>query len=143
MSKAVKSVFGGSDDSAQKAQVQQNELATRLAAERAKEARADVSALFPAADINRNMANFAAQEQVVGGLPQILNAIRGLPVDISGLQARDISHDFITSPQALAPNQQPNSALPLNVQQAIAGLQQGPNRLLMNVGGRPVRGGAG
>ena len=122
ISKAVSSVFGGSDDSAQKGQQEQNALATKLAAERAKQARTDVSALFPAADVNRNMANFAAQEQVAGGLPQILNAIRGLPVDISGLQARDISQDFISSPQALAPNPEPQPQIDPNILARLRGM---------------------
>ena len=115
MSKAVKTVFGGSDDSSQKAQVEQNQLATRLAAERAKEARADVSALFPAADVNRNLGlqsaldvigqttpqqlsafqqgNVGAQQQLLAGLPQIQNALLGRPVDLSGLQTQTLPID--------------------------------------------------
>lgn len=108
MSKAIKTVFGGTDDSAQKGQIRQNKRATELADQKAREARSDVMNLFPAADVNRNLSNFAAQETIASNLPQIINAIRGLPVDLSGLAPRDISQGFTTSTQALS---QPSTPL--------------------------------
>ena len=138
---AVKAVFGGSDDSAQRGQARQNKAAAALAAQRAKEARADVSSLFPAADINRNLGiqgaldvigqgvpqqlsafqqgNVGAQQQLLAGLPQIQNALLGRPVDLSGLQAQTLPIDASFSQQQLPQFISSTSALSPEAQEPV------------------------
>ena len=52
--------------------------------------------------------NYRAQQQVLAGLPQIKNALMGLPVDLSGLQAQrlpvDTSFANATMPDFKFPN---------------------------------------
>lgn len=118
---------------ATKAQSRQNEQERALKQKFAEEARADVKALFPVADLNRNLGfqsaldvfgqsvpqqfsafqegNVGAQQALLAGLPQIQNAILGLPMDLSGFQPQSVGFntdfaqqqlpDFITSTQAL------------------------------------------
>lgn len=115
MGKVVKSVFGGTDDSAQKAQSRQNAAAQALIAEKAAEARQDVLAVAPGAERNRNLGfqaalnvfgqtapqqlqsfqagNLGAQEALLAGLPQIQNAILGQNVSFTGLHPRAFQID--------------------------------------------------
>jgi len=62
--------------------------------------------------------NVLAQEQIVRGLPQIQNAILGLPTDLSGFQARNVgapsSFDF---PQFQQEEQPTNTPVPQNILQ--------------------------
>lgn len=118
MGSVVKSIFGGTDDSAQKAQTRANAKAAEFVKEQAALARGDILNLFPTADINRTLGfqaaldvigettpqqlgafqqgNVGAQQALLSGLPQIQNAILGRPVDLSGLQPQrfDIDTSF-------------------------------------------------
>ena len=115
MSKLVKTVFGGTDDSAQKAQTKSNAAAQKLIAEQAALAREDVLALQPAQEENRNLGfqsaldvfaqtipqqlgtfqqgNVGAQQQLLAGLPQVQAALLGQQVDLSALQPKTIGFD--------------------------------------------------
>ena len=116
MSSVVKTVFGGSDDSAQEAQIEANERSAQLIARQAQVAKGEVNRLFPQADAARNrglglaaevlagatpeqlrlsdQGNLQAQRALLSGLPQVQNAILGQPVDLSGLQPQAISPDL-------------------------------------------------
>jgi len=120
---AVKSIFGGTDDSAQKAQSRANKQSAKLIAEKAEEARTDVLSLFPAFEQNIQAGaqgaldilgqaipqqlgafqagNVGAQQALLTGLPQIQNAILGQPVDLSGLQAQQLPVDLSFAQQQL------------------------------------------
>ena len=115
MSSAVKTVFGGTDDSAQKAQTRANARAEELIATQSARARRNALALYPASDVNRNLGfqaaldvmgdyvpeqlstlqqgNVGAQEALLASMPQVQNALMGMPVDYSGLQAQQIGFD--------------------------------------------------
>jgi hypothetical protein len=137
MSSVVKTVFGGSDDSAQKAQSRANKRTEELIAENTAQAREDVMGLFPAADKNVRrgfkaalnvfgdavpqqisafqQGNVGAQQALLAGLPQMQNALLGLPVDMSSLQAQQVQYDpsifqqqlpkYVSSTKALNQNQ--------------------------------------
>jgi hypothetical protein len=111
----VKTVFGGTDDSAQKAQKKANTSAQQLIEQKGVEARGDALSLSPASDENRNLGlqaaldvlgqsipqqlstfqqgNVGAQQALLSGLPQQQNAILGLPADLSGLQPQAVQFD--------------------------------------------------
>ena len=96
------------------AQQQSNDLraAQNLTREATNQARGDISRIFPVAQQNLLMGgqgamdvfnqvtpqqmqvmqqgNMAAQQALLAGLPQMNNAILGLPVDYSGIQARQL-----------------------------------------------------
>ncbi len=55
--------------------------------------------------------NVGAQEQLLAGLPQVQNALLGLPVDLSGLQPRQIPVDASFAQQQLPGFTTPISAL--------------------------------
>lgn len=115
MSSVVKTIFGGTDDSAQKAQIDANKSTAELIAKQAKEAEQAIIPLFSQAQEQRNLGfqgaadvlgqgapaqisafqqgNVGAQQALLSGLPQIQNAILGQPVDLSGLQPQTISAD--------------------------------------------------
>ena len=116
MSKVVKSVFGGTDRSAQKAQTKANAAAQEFIAGQAAGAREDILRLAPAAEEARNLGfqgaldvfgqtipqqlqafqagNVGAQQQLAAGTPQSINALLGQPVDLSVLQPQTL--DFST-----------------------------------------------
>ena len=111
----IDTLFGSSDDSAQKATTNLNAQMIAMMKENQALARQDALGLFPVADTNRNLGfqsaldvfgegvgqaanvfqqgNVGAQETAVAGLGQQHNAILGQPVDLSGLQARALSFD--------------------------------------------------
>lgn len=115
MSKVVKTLFGGTDTSAQDAQVKANAAAQQFIAQQAQAARGDVLRLFPQAQQNLaqgtqaaldvlgqtvpqqfstfQQGNVGAQQALLAGLPQIQNAILGQPVNLSGLQPQTIEFD--------------------------------------------------
>jgi len=123
MTKVVKSIFGSTDRSAQTAQIRANESTERFIREQGQQARRDVIGLFDTANINRNLGtqaaldifgqtipqqfgafqqgNVGAQETLLAGLPQIQNAILGLPTELSGLQPRSIEFDTDFAQQQL------------------------------------------
>lgn len=108
-------LFGGTNDSAQQAQIQANEAAQKFIEEQAALARTDVSRAFPraredlirgqqgAADVIGSIfpeqvsafqqGNLGAQAALLGGQQQMQNAILGLPVDMSGFQPQRIDID--------------------------------------------------
>ena len=101
-------LFGGSDDSAQIAQLNTNAANTQLIRQLAERARSDVMEIFPQSqDIQRigtqgaldvfgqtipeqlqafQGGNVAAQDTQRAALPQIQNALMGNPVDFNALQ---------------------------------------------------------
>lgn len=114
---AGSAIIGGisSSSSASKgldAQKDQNEANEKFIKEQAAKSRKDVIPLFNASQDNLVMGsqgaldifqqtiplqaetftegNVRAQEQLLAGLPQIQNALMGLPVDLTGLQAQRI-----------------------------------------------------
>ena len=113
MSSAVKTVFGGTDDSAQNAQQDANAATQRFIAEQAAAARKDILKLYPAADTNRNLGfqgaldvfsqtipqeqralqagNLQAQQHLLAGLPQMQNAILGTaPINFTGFRPQTV-----------------------------------------------------
>ena len=81
--------------------------------------------------------NVAAQQALLGGLPQQISAIRGTPFDLSGLQPTQLDFDpsfaqqqlpqFQTTEQALAPPPapiNPGARLPIDISQILAGLRR-------------------
>lgn len=123
MSKVTKTVFGGSDDSGQKAQIRANADTAALIAKNAAAAREDVLAIAPGAERNRNLGfqaaldvfgqavpqqmqsfkagNLGAQEALLAGLPQIQNAILGQNVSFTGLHPRTFEVDQSFAQQQL------------------------------------------
>lgn len=125
----VKSIFGGTDRSAQRQQVQTNTqnqaLFQRLADQSGQTAREQ----FGAADTNRNMAlsqilqllggtipqqlqaqqqgNLGAQQQLIGGLPMVQAALLGQPVNMGALKPTQINYNTDWARQALPQFQRP------------------------------------
>ena len=97
------------------AQERQNRQEQELKARLAAKARNDALNIFPVADENRNLGfqaaldvfgqsapqqlsaiqqgNVGGQQALLAGLPQIQNALLGLPTDLSGLQPQAIQFD--------------------------------------------------
>lgn len=103
------------DDSAQKAQIEANERSQEFIEKQAEKAERTGEKLFdlskqnllagnsaaldiyrdainPSIDVIRQ-GNQQAQAQIAGGLPQIQNALMGLPVDYSAFQPRTVTPD--------------------------------------------------
>lgn len=123
---------GGTDKSAQNAQIASNEQTLALQDKLAQQARRDVSMLFPAAQDNYLagqqaalnifgeaaprqadaflQGNMGAQQQISRGLPQMQNALMGMPVDYSAFQPTAIQADTswmqnVQMPQFTTPQQ--------------------------------------
>lgn len=116
-------LFGGTDSSAQDAQIEANAATTELVAKNANRSRWDSINLFGVGDDNRRAGtqgamdifsetipaqmeqfrggNVAAQQTLLAGLPQIQNALMGLPVDLSGLQAQSLPFNASFANQTL------------------------------------------
>ena len=118
MSSVVGSLFGGSSSEGLKAQRKANEASRTDVLNAVAQARQDATSLFPTAATNRNLGfqsaldvlgqtipgqidvfqqgNVGAQQALLAGLPQVQNAIFGLPTDLSGLQPQrlDVNTDF-------------------------------------------------
>jgi len=123
MSKVVKTLFGGPDKSSLNTQIGFNNQATDFIKSQAAQARGDAYGLAPAGQDNRNMGyqaaldvlgmtipqqfstfqqgNVGAQGALLAGLPQVQNAILGLPTDLSGLQPQAINYDASFAQQQL------------------------------------------
>ncbi len=100
-------VFGGTDNSAQKAQVQANAKSQKWIEDMQRLSRGDANYLYPQGDYARNTSinaamallgqgmptqmgmfqegNVAAQQQLLAGLPQYQNAVLGMPVNNQAL----------------------------------------------------------
>ena len=118
-------LFGGTDDSAQKKQIKANDRTQEFIEESRDQARSDVFALQPYSDqafqrgyqssadmygdsIEQQLrllgdGNYAAQQQLLAGMPQYQNAILGNPIDNSALQPvrldTSTGMDFMFNPQ--------------------------------------------
>lgn len=154
MSSVVKTLFGGTDTSSQEEQLRANEASRTDILNAVNQARQDATSLFPTAAENRNLGfqsaldvfgqtipgqvdafqqgNVGAQQAILAGLPQVQNAIFGLPTDLTGLQPQqlDINTQFAQQqlPQfqqaQFAPAVQPQGqGLPggLNLSQLLGG----------------------
>ena len=107
-------IFGGTDDSAQKAQISANERTQEFIEEQTALARGDALGLYPYGDRARNQSysaalellgasipeqmrmfqegNLGAQRQLSAAAPQYRNAILGLPVDYRALQPSAVNY---------------------------------------------------
>ena len=123
MSSLVKSIFGGTDKSAQRAQIDANAQDRALFERLANESSGAAQSLFGSADANRNMSlqqvlsllggtipqrlqaqqqgNAGAQRQLIGGLPQIQAAIMGQPVNYGAFQPTQLSYNTDFTRQTL------------------------------------------
>jgi hypothetical protein len=108
-------LFGSTDDSSQRLQVDQNARSEEFIRQAAEQSRTDASALFPAAESNANLGfqaaldtigqyapqqvgafqqgNIGAQQTLGQGSQQYENAILGNPVDRSFMQPQRINVD--------------------------------------------------
>jgi hypothetical protein len=113
LSGLTEKVFGGTDNSAQKAQQQANAKSQAFIEEQSRLARGDANYLYPQGDYARNQGinaamslmgsamptqmgmfqdgNVSAQMQLLAGLPQYQNAILGMPVNNQALQPTRLS----------------------------------------------------
>ena len=120
----VGDVFGGTDDSGQKEQKRANIRNLRLQQELADQARGDVLPLFGQASESLSAGNQAAldlfgqtipqqfaamqdgnvraQHQITSALPQMQNALMGLPVDYGSMQPQRLNFDTGYAQQSLA-----------------------------------------
>lgn len=118
--------LGGTDSSAQQLTLKQNQDTLDLIERQTQRATRDVSKLFGSAEQNLlagnqaaadmmgqyvpqqfgalQQGNLNAQQQVLAGMPQVQNALLGLPTDMSAFQPRTVNVDtsFLTK------NQMPN-----------------------------------
>lgn len=116
MGSLVDTLFGGKDDSAQKAQIDANREAVQLIERNTKQARGDAFNLFGQASDTRR-AGYESALDLLKGLPtrqfnivnqgrqnmqdtfleghnQVQNALMGLPTDLSGLRKDPISMNY-------------------------------------------------
>ena len=113
MSKTIKGVFGGTDDSAQKSQEKANVATSEFVKKQAKQSRSDVLGLTEFGDTARNkgfqgaldvlaqtipqqlsafsQGNIAAQGTTLAGADQFRNAILGGQVDLSQFNPQGIN----------------------------------------------------
>jgi hypothetical protein len=123
MGDLVKTVFGGTDDSAQKDQKRQNAAVSKYQKEQTVEAKDTARKLSFSGEANRNMGNqamldimnqyipqqmdtfqqgnVAAQQQLLSGLPQMQNALMGAPTTFRGMQPSVIDYDTNFIPQSM------------------------------------------
>jgi hypothetical protein len=118
----VKSIFGGTDRSAQRAQVTANADNRALFQNLSTQAQDQAKALYGASDQNRNITtqqilqllggtipqqlsalqhgNVGAQQQLLAGLPMVQAAIMGQPVNMGALQPTRINYNTDFARQA-------------------------------------------
>jgi len=133
MGSFVKSIFGGKDSSAQKAQIDQNAQDRALFKQLAEQSSGAAQSLFGAADTNRNTSlqqalsllggtipqqlslqqqgNVGAQGQLIGGLPMIQAALMGQPMNMGALRPTQLSYNADFSRQSLPQFQSSQQAL--------------------------------
>lgn len=117
------------DSSSQRLQIAANAETLALIKEQTAQGRQDVKQLFGSAQQNLltgqqraldifgqtipqqldtfQQGNVAAQEQLIAGLPQVQNALLGLPTDLSGFQPTKIDFDASFAQQQLPQFQNP------------------------------------
>lgn len=133
MTKIVKAIFGGTDDSAQDAQIAANALSQAFTEERGAEAAELGKTLFSRAEQSRRLGtqaaldvfgqtipqrlqtfqagNIGAQKAQLAGLPQIQAALLGQPIDFSQFRSRSVEFDPSFAQQRL-PQIAPQVELP-------------------------------
>ena len=133
---------GKTDSSAQVAQIQANKETLALIKEQTGVARRDVQKLFGSAQDNLltgaqsgldvfgqtipqqfstfQQGNVGAQQQLISGLPQVNNALLGLPTDLSSFQPQQINVDTSFAQQQLPQFTTPQQALALTPEEVAA-----------------------
>ena len=133
---------GKTDSSAQVAQIQANKDTLALIKEQTGVARGDVQKLFGSAQDNLltgaqsgldvfgqtipqqfstfQQGNVGAQQQLISGLPQVNNALLGLPTDLSSFQPQQINVDTSFAQQQLPQFTTPQQALALTPEEVAA-----------------------
>ena len=133
-------LLGGTDKSSLKKQMAANEASTGYIKEQAGLAREDLMNFAPGAEANRNMGyqgaldiygqtipqqfsafqqgNVGAQNTLLAGMPQMQNAILGMPVDYSQFQPQSIDYNTDWAQQQLPQYSTINDAMPPPQQQA-------------------------
>lgn len=116
-------LFGGKDKSAQKKTIADNKQRQAFIEQQMGQARSDLLGLAPGMQQNANMGfqsaldvlgqaypqqmdiyqqgNVGAQNQLIAGVPQVHNAIMGLPVDYSVFQPMQLNYDASWAQQQL------------------------------------------
>lgn len=116
-------LFGGTDRSAQKKTLQDNAQRQKFTEQQMAQARGDLLGLAPGMQQNANMGfqsaldvlgqaypqqmdiyqqgNVGAQNQLIAGVPQVHNAILGMPVDYSVFQPQALNYDASWTQQQL------------------------------------------
>lgn len=146
LSGLTEKVFGGTDNSAQKAQQQANARSQEYIERMMNLGRGDANALYSQGDFARNQGinaamalmgqsmpaqlgmfqdgNVSAQMQLLAGLPQYQNAILGMPVDNSALQPTRLAMPDASAYQQRLPDfgnmQQPAPGQPWGASQGAA-----------------------
>jgi len=151
MSKVVKTVFGGTDDSAQKAQTSANKSSQAFIERNTAQAKQDALRLTGAAQEQLQQGfqgaagvlagalpqqlqalqggNVAAQRALLAGAPQFQNAILGLPAGLSGVPT---AQPGVSAPPAIQP--QTIQADTGFVQEALGSLQaQAPQQAVQTL----------
>ena len=133
MGSAIKSLFGGSDDSAQRAQSRANEATQQYIEQQAAQARQDVLGMFPLQQQTRQQGfqqaidvmgqatpeqarlyeqgNLAAQQQGFRGQTDYANAILGLGTGMTQYQPQSLQPNFSWMNQSLGPRQVPGDIM--------------------------------
>lgn len=118
-----KAIFGGTDRSAQRQQIQDNAANRNLFQSLATQSGDQAKSLYGAADTNRNLSlqqilgmlggsipeqisvqqqgNMGAQQQLIGGLPMIQAALMGQPINMAALQPTRINANTSWAQQRL------------------------------------------
>ena len=130
---------GGVDDSQQKLQLAQNQKTLELIERQTQRASRDVGKLFGSAEQNLlagnqaamglmgqyapeqfgalQQGNLNAQQQLLAGMPQVQNALLGLPTDLSGFQPRTFTPNLSFLQQQMPQFQTSADALQRNTQE--------------------------
>ena len=140
MGNAIKSIFGGTDKSAQKAQEKANANTQDYIERQAGQAREDVMGMFPESQAMRqagfqqaldvlggsipeqarlfNQGSVGAQQALISGMNPFQQAILGQQIDTSGFQPVSMQADTSWIPSALAKPQAPIEQQPIEQQPA-------------------------
>lgn len=138
MSKAVKSIFGGTDRSAQRATQAQNEQSRQFIQQQMGQAQNYLTGAMPgiqesarqgfggAFDITQQampaqinamqQGNIAAQNYLIGGMPAFQNALMGMPVNYGQFQPTQMQFQI---PRAQFPQLPANMGQPMTQQPQV------------------------
>lgn len=155
-------LFGGTDNSAQKAQMAANQKSQEYIERMMNLGRGDANALYSQGDFARNQGinaamalmgnsmptqmgmfqdgNVSAQMQLLAGLPQYQNAILGMPVDNSALQPTRLAMPDASAYQQRLPDfgnmQQPAQGQSWGQQPQQSQTQADPRMVALMLGGQ-------